>query len=47
MELSMTEQGIVFLFSCIVGGLLGAFYDVFRIIRIAFNSKWLSVFFRI
>ena len=46
MELSMTEQGIVFLFSCIVGGLLGAFYDVFRIIRIAFNSKWLSVFFQ-
>jgi len=46
MEISMTEQGIVFLFSCVVGGFLGAFYDVFRIIRIAFNSKWLSVFFQ-
>ena len=46
MEISVTEQGIVFLFSCVVGGLLGAFYDVFRIIRIAFGSKWLSVFFQ-
>jgi len=42
----MTEQSIVFLFSCVVGGFLGAFYDVFRIIRIAFNSKWLAVFFQ-
>ena len=25
---------------------MGAFYDVFRIIRIAFNSKWLSIFFQ-
>jgi len=46
MEISMTEHGIVFLFSCIVGASLGAFYDVFRIIRIAFNSKWLSIFFQ-
>jgi len=46
LELSMTEQGLVFLFSCAVGVFLGAFYDVFRIIRIAFNSKWLSVFFQ-
>ncbi|MCL1858827.1 MAG: spore cortex biosynthesis protein YabQ [Oscillospiraceae bacterium] len=46
MEISITEQGVVFLFSCVVGGLLGAFYDIFRIIRIAFNSKWLSVFFQ-
>ena len=46
MELSMSEQGIVFLFSCVVGVFLGAFYDVFRIIRIAFNSKWLTVFFQ-
>ena len=46
MEISITEQSIVFLFSCVVGGFLGAFYDVFRIIRIAFNSKWLSVFFQ-
>ena len=46
MEISFTEQSAVFLFSCVVGGLLGAFYDVFRIIRIAFNSKWLSVFFQ-
>ena len=46
MEISLTGQSIVFLFSCVVGGLLGAFYDVFRIIRIAFNSKWLSIFFQ-
>ena len=46
MEISLTEHSIVFIFSCVVGGLLGAFYDVFRIIRIAFNSKWLSVFFQ-
>ena len=46
MHVSMTEQSIVFLFSCVVGGFLGAFYDVFRIIRIAFNSKWLAVFFQ-
>ena len=46
MEISITEQSVVFLFSCVVGGVLGAFYDVFRIIRIAFNSKWVSVFFQ-
>ena len=46
MEISLTGQSVVFLFSCVVGGLLGVFYDVFRIIRIAFNSKWLSVFFQ-
>ena len=46
MELSMTEQAVVFLFSCAVGVFLGAFYDVFRIIRIAFNSRWLSIFFQ-
>ncbi|MCL2095468.1 MAG: spore cortex biosynthesis protein YabQ [Oscillospiraceae bacterium] len=45
-SLSVTEQGIIFLFSCAVGGFLGVFYDVFRIIRIAFNSGWLSVFFQ-
>ena len=46
MELSMTEQATVFLFSCAVGVFLGAFYDIFRIIRIAFNSRWLSIFFQ-
>ena len=46
MELSITEQGLVFLFSCAVGVFLGAFYDIFRIIRIAFNSRWLSIFFQ-
>ena len=40
----MTEQGIVFLFSCAVGAFLGVFYDVFRILRIAFKPKWLVVF---
>ena len=46
MEISMTEQGIVFLFSCVVGVLLGAFYDVFRILRVAFKPKWVVVFFQ-
>lgn len=46
LEISMTEQGIVFLFSCAVGFSLGCFYDVFRIFRIAFNPKWLVVFFQ-
>ena len=46
MGISMAEQSIVFLFSCIVGTFLGLFYDVFRIVRIAFNSKWISVFFQ-
>jgi len=45
-EISITQQSVVFLFSCVVGGILGVFYDVFRIIRIAFNSKWLSIFFQ-
>lgn len=42
--MSMEAHGIVFVFSCVVGTLLGVLYDVFRIIRIAFNSKWISVF---
>ena len=46
MELSMTEQALVFLFSCAVGVFLGAVYDIFRIIRVAFNSRWLSIFFQ-
>ena len=46
MEISMAAQGVVFLFSCVVGAVLGVVYDVFRIIRIAFNSKWVSVFFQ-
>ena len=46
MELSMTDQAVVFLFSCAVGVFLGAVYDIFRIIRVAFNSRWLSIFFQ-
>ena len=42
----MTEQGIVFLFSCVVGAFLGGFYDVFRILRIAFKPRWIIVFFQ-
>ena len=34
----------MFLFSSAVGVFLGIFYDVFRIWRIAFNSKWASIF---
>ncbi|GHV11474.1 hypothetical protein FACS1894219_02670 [Clostridia bacterium] len=43
-EVSAAAQGAVFFLSLIVGGALGVFYDVFRIIRVAFKPRWLSVF---
>lgn len=44
MAVSITEQGFVFLFACLVGVVLGIFYDVFRIARIAFNPRFFVIF---
>ena len=44
MAISMAEQGMVFLFSCFIGILLGVFYDIFRIARIAFNPGFIIIF---
>lgn len=46
MEITITEQSVIFLFSCVVGAFLGIFYDVFRILRVAFKPKWITVFFQ-
>ena len=42
--LSITEQSLTFLYSLLLGALLCAIYDVFRIIRIAFGGKTVAVF---
>ena len=42
--LTITEQSLAFLYSLLLGTLLCAIYDVFRIIRIAFGGKTLAVF---
>ncbi len=42
--LTITEQTLVFLYSLLLGVLLCAIYDVFRIIRIAFGGKTITVF---
>lgn len=44
MAINITEQGFVFLFACLIGIVLGVFYDVFRIARIAFNPKFIIIF---
>ena len=36
MEISVSEQALDFLLACLLGAGLGALYDVFRIIRLAF-----------
>lgn len=36
MGISISEQALEFLAACLLGALLGALYDVFRIIRVAF-----------
>ncbi len=38
MEIYVSQQVWLFVFSCLVGMLLGMLYDVFRILRIAFPS---------
>jgi len=44
MTVSVYGQAVVFLYSLILGAVLGMFYDVFRIIRIALKSSTASVF---
>ncbi|MEG1778896.1 MAG: spore cortex biosynthesis protein YabQ [Oscillospiraceae bacterium] len=42
MGISLTQQTTTFLISCFIGVLFGAFYDIFRISRIAFKQPvWL------
>ena len=44
MNQSITVQTMIFACSCILGTGLGILYDVFRIIRIAINSKNITIF---
>lgn len=46
MEVSLAAQSQGFLTSCIVGFALGAFYDIFRILRILFRTEKRHVFFQ-
>lgn len=46
METYLSDEAVAFLWSVLLGGALGAVYDVFRIIRIfRRKSPWLLVFF--
>ena len=42
--LTIAEQSLVFLYAILLGTLLGAIYDLFRIIRISFGGKVVAVF---
>lgn len=42
--LSITEQALAFLYSLLLGALLCAIYDVFRMLRISFGGKAIAVF---
>lgn len=44
MGIHVADQTIDFLYALIFGGLLGVFYDIFRILRIAFPTRPLTVF---
>lgn len=46
MEVTLAAQSHGFLISCIVGFALGAFYDVFRILRILCRTEKRHVFFQ-
>ena len=41
MEISISEQALEFLAACLLGGILGGVYDLFRIARLAFSNRWL------
>ncbi len=39
--MTVARETVIFLFSCLLGGCIGAVYDVFRIIRFAFfHRRW-------
>lgn len=42
--ISVSEQVMIFLYAAALGGVLSAIYDVFRIIRIAFDGRITAVF---
>lgn len=44
MEISVTEQTLVFLAACAFGAVLGAFYDVFRVFRVAVPCPRVVIF---
>lgn len=44
MEISVASQTYTFLMSIVFGALLGIFYDIFRIIRIAFKTGRIAIF---
>lgn len=46
MEISVTGQTLVFLAACAFGAILGAFYDIFRIFRVAVPCSRAAIFFQ-
>lgn len=46
MQQTLTEQTLIFLYSCLLGITLGFLYDVFRIIRMIINSRSIMIFFQ-
>ncbi len=46
MEQSLSSQPIIFGYACLFGILLGAYYDIFRIIRILTASERRHIFFQ-
>ena len=44
MQQSIATQVIVFVYSLALGVVLGIMYDVFRIIRMIINSKYIAIF---
>ncbi len=46
MQQTLTEQILIFLYSCLLGITLGLLYDAFRIIRMIINSMSIMIFFQ-
>ncbi|MDF2566818.1 MAG: yabQ [Oscillospiraceae bacterium] len=44
MEVSISEQSLIFLYSCVLGIGLGIVYDIFRIIRLAIKTGPIIIF---
>lgn len=45
MEFTLTDQLLCFVFSLLCGGALGLFYEILRLLRVAFHSRKIFVFF--
>lgn len=43
MGISIAQQTTMFLYALLLGGVIGAVYDVFRVSRVAFRLSWLLV----